>query len=243
MSDMAMPSDTRAEVRDALERDPRVAPETHAIGIDLHDGELTLTGEVSSIAVKKLAFAHAAAVPGIDHVVDRLRVTPAERMDDGQVRILVRDALLQEPALSDCILREWVDGRSETVRRPPEARGAVDVRVEDGVVALDGELPGLSRKRLAGVLAWWVPGTRDVMDGLTVSPPADDSDDEITEAVTLVLEKDPFVSAVQIRVGVRRSVVTLTGAVPTASEREMAEDDAWYVFGVDEVVNQIAIGP
>jgi osmotically-inducible protein OsmY len=35
--------------------------------------------------------------------------------------------------------------------------------------------------------------------------------------------------------------VTLTGLVPTDAEREMAEFDAWYVFGVDRVINQIAV--
>jgi osmotically-inducible protein OsmY len=72
-------------------------------------------------------------------------------------------------------------------------------------------------------------------------PPEDDSDDEIADAVRLVLEKDPFVDATQIRVGVRRSVVTLAGLVPSEPEREMAEFDAWYVFGVDGVQNRIEV--
>jgi osmotically-inducible protein OsmY len=33
----------------------------------------------------------------------------------------------------------------------------------------------------------------------------------------------------------------MQGLVPTASEREMAEFDAWYVFGVDKVVNDIQV--
>jgi len=240
MPDLA---DTLAEVRDALGRNARVAPDAHAIKLAFLGGDLTVAGEVATIAAKKLALECAAAVRGVDHIVDRLRVTPAERMQDGQVRDLVRDALLQEPALSECALREWVKGRPEAVRSPATARGAIDIRVEDGVVTLDGDVPGLSRKRLAGVLAWWVPGSRDVVNGIGVTPPEDDSDDEIAEAVTLVLEKDPFVNAAQIRVGVRQSVVTLAGVVPAESEREMAEFDAWYVFGVDRVVNEIAVRP
>ena len=38
------------------------------------------------------------------------------------------------------------------------ARGAIEIEVKDGVVTLDGRVPGLASKRLAGVLAWWVPG-------------------------------------------------------------------------------------
>lgn len=102
-------------------------------------------------------------------------------------------------------------------------------------------MPGLDDKRLAGVLAWWVPGSRDVINGIAVEPPEDDSDDAILEAVRLVLEKDPFVNASQIRAGVRGSVVTLLGVVPSEAEREMAEFDAWYVFGVDKVDNRIEV--
>jgi osmotically-inducible protein OsmY len=74
-----------------------------------------------------------------------------------------------------------------------------------------------------------------------VEPPEDDSDAAILEAVRLVLEKDPFVDATRIRAGVRSALVRLTGAVPSAAERAMAEADAWYVFGVDKVDNRIEV--
>ena len=102
-------------------------------------------------------------------------------------------------------------------------------------------MPGLDDKRLAGVLAWWVPGSRDVINGIAVEPPEDDSDEAILEAVRLVLEKDPFVDASQVRVGVRNALVRLGGAVPSEAEREMAEFDAWYVFGADKVDNRIDV--
>jgi osmotically-inducible protein OsmY len=99
----------------------------------------------------------------------------------------------------------------------------------------------LSHKRLAGVLAWWVPGSRDVINGLAVVPPEEDNDDEVTDAVRLVLEKDPFINAGEIRVSTRDYVVTLEGLVPNEKVREMAEFDAWYVFGVDRVVNKLQV--
>jgi osmotically-inducible protein OsmY len=127
-------------------------------------------------------------------------------------------------------------------RRPPAARrGAIAFSVEDGVVTLNGDVPGLAHKRLAGVLAWWVPGSRDVINGMGVLPPEADSDDEIADSVRMALEKDPFVDASQIRVGVKNSAVTLAGIVPSVSERDMAEFDAWYVFGVDRVDNRIEV--
>lgn len=113
----------------------------------------------------------------------------------------------------------------------------IDVEVTDGVVVLNGAVTSLSAKRLAGVLAWWVPGSRDVVNGLEVSPPQEDNDDEVVDAIRLVLEKDPFVNAAQIRVSCRNYIVTLEGLVKSEAQRQMAEADAWYVFRVDWVVN------
>jgi osmotically-inducible protein OsmY len=44
-------------------------------------------------------------------------------------------------------------------------------------------------------------------------------------------------------VGAKQSVVTLEGDVPSAPQKEMAEFDAWYVFGVDKVVNRLEVRP
>jgi osmotically-inducible protein OsmY len=149
--------------------------------------------------------------------------------------------LLQEPAFVDFGIRSRLGERVETVHEPPEARGASELAVEAGVVTLNGRVPGLDDKRLAGVLAWWVPGSRDVINGIAVEPPRRTATPRSWRQVRLVLEKDPFVNASQIRAGVRGSVVTLLGVVPSEAEREMAEFDAWYVFGVDKVDNRIEV--
>ena len=38
-------------------------------------------------------------------------------------------------------------------------------------MTLNGRVPGLPSRRLAGVLAWWVPGVRDVVNGIELDPP------------------------------------------------------------------------
>jgi osmotically-inducible protein OsmY len=229
-------------VRAALASEPRVDLHNHPVAMDLEGDTLTLEGEVASVAAKKLALEAAVTPPEVTGVIDRLRVTPAQPMGDGQIRELVRDALLQEPAFEECTIRETAKGETITLREPPvHGRGCIEVEVTDGVVTLNGEVPGLDNKRLAGVLAWWVPGSRDVINGLAVEPPEEDSFDLIAEGVRLALEKDPFVDASQLRVGVRGTVVTLAGLLPSEAQRDMAECDAWYVFGVDKVVNRIEV--
>jgi osmotically-inducible protein OsmY len=229
-------------VRAALASVPRIDLHDQPIVLDVESGTLTLEGEVASVAAKKLALEAAIALPEITGIIDRLRVMPAQPMGDGQIRELVRDALLQEPAFETCAIRETVKGEVRVVREPPvDGRGHIEIEVADGIVTLNGEVPGLDNKRLAGVLAWWVPGSRDVINGLAVEPPEEDSFDLIAEGVRLALEKDPFVDASQLRVGVRGTVVTLAGLLPSDAQADMAECDAWYVFGVDKVINNIEV--
>ena len=78
---------------------------------------------------------------------------------------------------------------------------------------------------------------------MEVDPPEKDNPDMIEEAVRVTLEKDPLVNASQIRVGVRKTWVRLTGAVAANAEREAAERDAWCIFGVDNVLNEIKVMP
>jgi osmotically-inducible protein OsmY len=124
---------------------------------------------------------------------------------------------------------------------PLGVRGRIEVEVKKGLVILNGSVPGLTTKRLAGIIAWWVPGTRDVINGIAVEPREDDSPNQIAEAVRVALEKDPFVNAGQIRIGVNNTLVRLTGVVPKESERAAAERDAWLIFGVDRVINEITV--
>ena len=80
-------------------------------------------------------------------------------------------------------------------------------------------------------------------NGLEVVPPKEDSDDEVTDALRLVLETDPLVPADQIGIRTRNHVVTLEGVVTTEEEKKRAELDAWYPFAVDRVINHIEVRP
>ncbi len=231
------------QVRAALEREPRVNLHHYPLKIDLdEDGAIVLEGETESIAAKKLALELAASVPGVRGIIDRVCVVPAQRMGDGQIRDHVRDALLGEPAFGNCAIRVQIDNQWMSVREPISGAGdSIQVSVDEGVVTLDGRVSSVSHKSIAGALGWWVPGSRDVINGLEVAPPQEENDGEITEAVRLVLEKDPLVNADGIRIRTLNAVVTLEGLVPSHSEKEMAEMDAWYAFGVDKVINRLEV--
>lgn len=232
------------ELRAAFEHEPCINLHAHPVRIDFDGEALVLEGDVEDIVAKKLSLELAGAMPGVHGVVDRLRVIPAEPREDGAIRDGVCRALLDEQAMTNCTLRAWIKGQVETLREilAADSCGNIEVSVENGVVTLDGEVISLSHKRLAGVLAWWTPGIRDVINGLEVSPPEQDTDDEVTDALRIVLEKDPLVKEPeQISVRTHNYEVTLEGLVTGESERHMAELDAWYLFGVDKVINNIEV--
>ena len=229
------------EVAAALERETSVNLHRFPLHLECADGILTMTGEVEHVMAKKRALEVTAAIPGVAGIVDRIHLVPATRMEDGEIRVHVCAALLAESLLASCALWAVVKGKPEVVRETDGAIGSIDVEVAGGVVTLNGAVTSLTAKRLAGVLAWWVPGSRDVVNGLEISPPQEDTDDEVVDAVRLALEKDPFIDAAQTRVGCRNYIVTLEGLVKNAAQRHMAEADAWYVFRVDRVVNLLQV--
>jgi osmotically-inducible protein OsmY len=231
------------EVTAALEREPSVNLHRFSVAVKFNDGILTLEGELEQIAAKKKALEAAATVPGVTGIVDRLRLVPATQMQDGEIRDHVCNALLAENLLSSCTVWAIVKNSPVVIREPAlGVDGSISVEVKDGVVILNSAVPSLSAKRLAGVLAWWVPGSRDVVNGIEIAPHEEDNDDEVVDAVRLILEKNPFVNASQVRVTCRNYEVTLDGLVKSGIQRQMAEADCWYTFRVDQVTNLLQVG-
>ncbi|HEX6998085.1 MAG TPA: BON domain-containing protein [Gammaproteobacteria bacterium] len=228
-------------LRSALEHEPRVNLHRDRVEVQLMDGVATVTGEVDDIAGKRRTLELAASLLPVNGIVDRLHVRPVEPMGDGAIADHVEQALLRDSAFDECSLYRKVRGAREKVRTAADTSWWIEVGVEDGVVTLDGEVPSLSHKRFAGVLAWWVPGCRDVVNGLGVEPAEDDNDLEILDALRIVLEKDPLVDASQVTASAHDAVVTLDGFVASEASRHAAEYDAWALFGVDDVVNRIRV--
>ena len=230
----------------ALEREPHINLHRWPIHLGMtEEHALVLEGEMQSLAAKKRALDLAASAPDVHGIVDRLHVVPSEPRGDGSILDALAASLLGARELKNCTLRVMKKEQTQTLRQAEgdNTSGDILVSVKDGLVALDGWIISLSHKRLAGVLAWWVPGCRDVLDGLEVMPPELDTDDEVSDALSLVLEMDPMIPhPEQIQIRTRDHVVTLEGLVGSQTEKSRAEQDAWCLFDVDQVVNHLAVG-
>lgn len=233
-------------VQAALERAPGVNVHRYPLDIAAEGGVVTLSGTVENIIAKRRAVMAAATVPGAREVIDGLQVEPAEAMGEDEVLVHVRDALFEEPALADYrLLTINKKGEETVVRDPAAAAGDIIVTVEaPGKVILGGTVGSLSHRRLAELLAWWVPGTTDVVNDLRVQPAEEDNDGEILDSVRIALEKDHLVDAGNVTLTCRDGVVTLAGSIPTGKQKLLAESDAWYVAGVRDVINELqAVDP
>ncbi|MBR9650516.1 BON domain-containing protein [Thalassovita aquimarina] len=232
-------------IQDAFRREPRLGPDFTPEKMEFGpDGALTVIAEVESVAAKKRALELAAAPEQVRAVVDRVRVAAATQMKDRDIYKHLREFFCDEPAFRDFAIFEAGGGPEAPVftqvSGPTDAaRGRIDYEVHDGVVILNGTVPGLVSQRLAGAMAWWVPGVRDVVNSLQPDPPEEDAPIRIEEAARIVLDRDPYVDDTQIRIGVRGRVVRLTGIVRSPAERAMAEADCWSILGVDDVINDI----
>ncbi|MBN2700586.1 MAG: BON domain-containing protein [Methylohalobius sp. ZOD2] len=229
-------------VRAALERDRWVSPQRNRIEIQSEAGVVVLTGVVVEIAAKRRAHCIASEVPGVTAVDDRLQVEPAEAMGDDEILAHLVKLLEEDPVYKHYGITA-VDRKGEReVRRQLDAQaGWFLLHVEDGIVYLEGKVKSLCDRRLAGAMAWWVPGSLDVINDLEVDPPEKDSDEQLKEALALVLDVDPFIDHQQIAAQCLQGAVVLTGVVPVAEQIQLAEHDCWYVDGVRKVDNRLTL--
>src|SRR3974377_535124 len=89
-------------VRKALRSDLRIGFDERPITLSLSDGHLVMEGELADVGTKRGALGKASEAAEGRFIIDRLRVQPAVPMEDGTIRDLVRDALLDDPAASQC---------------------------------------------------------------------------------------------------------------------------------------------
>lgn len=226
----------------ALERDTRINLRQWPIHMEINKESVVLAGSVENIMAKKAALLTVRQVANNKNLIDQLRIVPTEHKEDAELQEQVTKALLEESALTECSLQVKENGNFKTLRQVSnEPGGLIKVSVQERVVTLTGHVISLSHSRLAEVLTWWTTGCESVNNSLEVIPVEEDTDDEICDAVHIILEKDPVVPATQLMVKVKNGTVTLDGLVLNQEEKKFAVLDAWYVAGVKDVVDQIKL--
>ncbi|MDQ7971285.1 MAG: BON domain-containing protein [Rhodocyclaceae bacterium] len=215
-----MKSDTqiRDDVLAELRWDPAVNPTD--VGVIVKDGNVTLTGHLSSFAQKYAAERAVQRVIGVRGVAVELdvRLPSSHRRTDAEVAAAVERAI------------EW------HTLIPTEK---VHPKVEKGWVTLTGEAEWDYQRRAAEGAVRHLLGVTGVTNLITVKPrvKADIVEGRIREA----LERQADREAKKIEVGVAGTAVTLRGKVHSLAERHAAQGAAWSAPGVTRVINDILV--
>lgn len=224
-------------VRAALEHEPDVNLHRDQIAISA-DGVIRLEGEVENIMVKRRALQIARRAADGLPVEDRLRLRVRFDRDGDELLQAVLRTLTEEP-----VFQGFAIGAGGGQPPPRDQKDWLRAEVDGNLVRLHGVAWSLSHRRMAEVLAWWVPGTADVDNRIRVQPAEQDTDDELTDAIRLVFDKDPSLDAQKIHVSTHDGEVTLEGDVTSEENRRIAAFDCWYIPGVHTVRNTLEIRP
>ncbi len=213
-------ADIASKVSLALENDARVA--TGRLTLTVRSGIVWLRGIVSTRYERKLAKDIAGRLKGVRGVVNELEVEPSPGRSDQEI---------------------GADVQAATQRVLPHAASALQITVNDGIVAISGHVASYGEKSEAVGAAWQVPGVVDVVDNLQISPVVARTDATIEHEIRADLERNLTTDPRRIRVSVVGGVVKLSGVVDTLEQIWLADEIAWWTAGVRDVVNELTIAP
>jgi len=119
----------------------------------------------------------------------------------------------------------------------------LDVRVRGEVAFIEGAVPNLKQKRLAGEVASQIEGIRDVVNMLRIIPLPVIDDESLKKHLRRVLVRNPNIDDAKISAEVINGVVSLSGSVSTVTEKRLAEQEVWATAGVRDIVNKTEVFP
>ncbi|AXC15186.1 transport-associated protein [Acidisarcina polymorpha] len=125
----------------------------NAIGVNVQNGVVTLSGTAYGPVDKSSAVADASYTPGVKDVVDEIQVDPVSPMDD-RIRLAVFRAVYGFPSLN-----KYAIDPAKPIR----------ISVQNGNVTLFGVVDSKADKDAAGIRANGVPGVFSVKNELQVA--------------------------------------------------------------------------
>ena len=191
------------------------------IGVEVKDGVVTLAGHVDSYAEKWDAERASQRVTGVKALATEIDVSlpGSSRRNDADIAQSAVSAL------------QW------TTFLPKDS---IKIVVEAGWVTLTGEVNWEYQRQSAAAAVRYLLGVTGVSDQISIKPKV--SAGAVKTDIEAALKRHAHADAQKISVSVSGADVTLSGRVPTWSERDMARNSAWGTPGVKNVVDNMTVG-
>ncbi|HBS86034.1 MAG: ornithine aminotransferase [Bacteroidetes bacterium GWF2_38_335] len=205
------------DVQEAIKWEPLL--NAAEIGVSSKDGVITLTGVVDSFAKKLEAEDAAKNVVGVRAIVEKIEVIPLHgtKTDND----LANDVLQK-------IKMTWEIPNNE-----------IKIKVEKGVVTLEGELKWNYQKEAAKKAIINIPGVKDVLNFIVITGESFETIEK--RNIEQALERNWSINERKIYVTVSGHKVTLSGSVGSLYQKEQAERIAWNAPGILLLDNELTI--
>jgi len=190
------------------------------IGIAVKNGVVTLSGTVSNY-FQKVAAEHAVKkVAGVKALAENIIVG------------IAADFVRSDTELADAVVHalKW------NISVPDDR---IMVKVENGVVSLEGEVEWDFQRAAAETSVVHIAGVKMVNNFITIQPKI--TPINIKQKIAESFERSATIDAGKIEVEVNGGKVTLNGKVRSFAEQDDAITAAWSAPGVSEVINNLEL--
>jgi osmotically-inducible protein OsmY len=210
--------DLQTDVQNAIKWEPLL--NAAEIGVTAKDGVVSLTGNVDSYAKKIEAENAAKKVIGVKAIVENIEVKFPNSWT-------VSDLDIANAVLS-ALKSNWSVPKEK-----------VTVKVEDGWVTLDGELPWNYQKEAAKSAVNFLTGVKGVINNIKIKSASHDAIEK--KDVEDAIGRSWSVDDSDIKITVSGTTVTLSGTANSWYQKEEAGRIAWNTPGIWHVKNELAV--
>jgi len=215
-------SKTDSDIQDRVEKEldwTRQVEDAANIGVAVHEGVVSLSGEVSTYAQKVAAAKAALRTRGVTAVANDVVVRYAGRKrTDAEIAEAARNVLAWNVSIP---------------------KDSIKLEVQDAIVTLSGVVDWDYQRRAAKRAIEGMPSVEGVFNQITLKPRA--SATETESMVKGAILRNASVDARSISVDVIGNKVILHGNVASYAEKKQAGLAAWSSPHVTEVDNKITI--
>jgi len=208
----------QTDVQNAIKWEPLLNAEE--IGVTAKDGVVSLTGVMDSYAKKIEAESAAKKVIGVKDLVEKIEVELPKSWSKTDAEVA----------------NEVLTGLRNNWSVPNDK---VTVKVEDGWVTLEGELPWNYQKDAAKSAVNYLTCIKGVTNNIKIKSESHDVIEK--KDVEDAIGRSWSVDNSDINVSVSGTTVTLTGTVDSWYQKDEAGRIAWDTLGIWHVKNELAV--